>query len=216
MKKLEIALLQMYCEPHRRYHGVNHILELLNLFHHNIRVDGLPDAGNLERHARNPVAIHWAILAHDCVYDPTRSDNEDMSAEVWRSYKGSFKGGWGGNFFRGVEEMVRLSKHHTIPIDNIEAISHLRSEEERRWGDAALFLSLDLSALAASPEIFHRNSDLIRAEYSHVADEMFMKGRRAFFEKMLARPYIYPHPMLEHMWGAKARENLREGIALLA
>lgn len=206
MKKLEITLLQMYCDRSRHYHGVNHILELLNLFHHNVRAEGLPDAGKLIKLAYDPVNIHWAILAHDCVYDGTKKDNEEQSALVWEDLHKTFikAGAFGAE---RISDMILASKRHQR-IETDEYPSHTN--------DINLFLSLDLSPLAVSLDVFQRNSDLIREEYSHVPDDMFLQGRKAFFQKMLERPYIYPHHHLENVWGDKARDNIQKGIDLIS
>lgn len=51
-----------YSEPHRHYHTLGHVREMLQL------VSG-----------EAPIAAAWF---HDIVYDPTRTDNEDASARI--------------------------------------------------------------------------------------------------------------------------------------
>jgi predicted metal-dependent HD superfamily phosphohydrolase len=61
-------LVARYGEPHRHYHSLEHIAEVLKLL------------GKLARGLDGP-AIWWAAWYHDAVYDPKRSDNERASAD---------------------------------------------------------------------------------------------------------------------------------------
>ncbi|MBK9384321.1 MAG: hypothetical protein IPN34_05805 [Planctomycetes bacterium] len=63
---LLLELTRRYCEPHRRYHGLVHIAELLE---HGRSLDLDDDQV-------------WAIWFHDAIYDPRRDDNEARSAEL--------------------------------------------------------------------------------------------------------------------------------------
>jgi predicted metal-dependent HD superfamily phosphohydrolase len=64
-----VALLSAYREPHRAYHGVDHLAHVF------AEVDGVP--------LRDP-AVEWAIWYHDAVYRPGKRDNERRSAALAR------------------------------------------------------------------------------------------------------------------------------------
>jgi predicted metal-dependent HD superfamily phosphohydrolase len=64
------GLLAAYGEPARHYHNRAHIAALLLLAQQH--ADEMEDAE----------AAELAILFHDAVYDPTRSDNEQESARL--------------------------------------------------------------------------------------------------------------------------------------
>ncbi len=63
------ALLSAYREPHRTYHGFEHVRHCLEMF------DWARDD------FRQPYAAEIALWAHDSVYDPNRQDNEERSAD---------------------------------------------------------------------------------------------------------------------------------------
>lgn len=65
---LSAKLLAAYAAPHRRYHTVAHIEHCLG------------EIARVERHATHPDEVKWALLFHDAIYDPERSDNEARSA----------------------------------------------------------------------------------------------------------------------------------------
>ena len=66
---LEAELRAAYADPPRAYHHFGHVVDVLGQF---LRV---PDW-----HVRDAVAL--AILFHDAIYEPGRSDNEARSAEL--------------------------------------------------------------------------------------------------------------------------------------
>ncbi len=59
-------LVEAYSEPHRHYHNLEHVGEVL-------RVVGRLKGG---------AAVQLAVWYHDAVYDPTAKDNEAKSAEL--------------------------------------------------------------------------------------------------------------------------------------
>src|SRR4051794_22476684 len=61
-------LVAAYSEPHRHYHNLEHIAEMLRV------VD------RLSKFAADPDAVRLAVWFHDAVYDPRAKDNEKLSA----------------------------------------------------------------------------------------------------------------------------------------
>lgn len=75
------ALVTAYSEPHRAYHNLTHITELLGWF------DRVADDATWRWHA--PAMVYATILFHDAVYDPAapKGDNEAKSA-AWAARAG--------------------------------------------------------------------------------------------------------------------------------
>lgn len=65
-------LVAAHAEPHRHYHNLEHVTEVLKV------------AGRLAKFADDPTAVQLAAWFHDAVYDPTARDNEARSAELAR------------------------------------------------------------------------------------------------------------------------------------
>ena len=82
--------------------------------------------------------------------------------------------------------------------------------------DTQLLLDIDLAVLGSAPARFAEYGSQIRAEYAHVPEADFRRGRAQVLSGFLARPRIYAtaafHDALEH----RARENLAQALAVLA
>src|SRR5215218_2826870 len=62
------ALVAEYSRPQRHYHNLRHV------------ADCLRELEPVQQACEQPGAVRAALLFHDVVYDPTRSDNEERSA----------------------------------------------------------------------------------------------------------------------------------------
>jgi predicted metal-dependent HD superfamily phosphohydrolase len=182
-------LLAAYHEPHRAYHTVAHIAALLALF---------------EVHSgstRDPGALKLAILYHDVVYDPRRSDNEKVSADIaQRDLKAL---GVAPELIERVAHLVLATQHGAHSPDPADS-------------DLVLLLDLDLSVLAAAPNDYDAYSAAIRREYAHVPSLLYRPGRRRVLQKFLEAKQLYLTPSLNVAWEDPARANLAREISILS
>jgi predicted metal-dependent HD superfamily phosphohydrolase len=183
-------LLGAYAEPHRAYHTLDHIAALLQL----LEVHG--------KDATDRDALELAILLHDIVYDPERTDNEAASAHLARERLAAL--GYPEATTTKVARYILATQHDT------------GTEAAAADTDLALLLDLDLSALAAEPEAYLAYAQAIRREYAHYRDEVYRAGRRRVLEGFLARERIYFTGRLRALWEARARANLAGEVAALA
>jgi predicted metal-dependent HD superfamily phosphohydrolase len=199
MDKISLDFLQMYAEPHRTYHGVAHPVKMLNFMVRNKSSLGVPSlATPIDKmlFRRDKLLVRYAVLAHDCVYDPTKSDNEEQSALVWQQY---MKG-------HPLSNSVSVTRVTQLVLDSKK---HIPNQTD--FAQIA-FLSLDLMELAADWEQFNFNTDEIRKEYKHVPEDAWIEGRTKFFESMLERPIIYGRQDIFGEWESRARKNIEQGI----
>lgn len=89
-------LLRRWSEPHRRYHDVRHLQDVLA---------ALPDEA--------PRTVLLAAWYHDAVYDPTRDDNEAASARLAREHLA------GDGDLAEVERLVLLTRTHDPAPDDV-------------------------------------------------------------------------------------------------
>ncbi|MDB4988623.1 MAG: metal-dependent phosphohydrolase [Myxococcaceae bacterium] len=168
-----------YREPQRHYHTLEHVAELLLLLE------------QLREHVAQPERLEWAIWFHDAVYDPTRRDNEQKSAELARS----------------------ALTEHGLAADDVAAVAALvQATAGHQWtdgqADSALFLDLDLSILGAQPERYDAYVAQVRAEYAFVPEATFREKRGALLEGWLARPQLYFSELGRARFEQAARSNI--------
>jgi predicted metal-dependent HD superfamily phosphohydrolase len=178
------AVVAAWSEPHRRYHDLAHLAAVLGL------------VGELAGAAADPGAVRLAAWYHDVVYDPERSDNEQVSAERARA------GLRGLVTDERLEEVVRLvlltAGHDAAPGD----------------GNGAVLCDADLAVLAAPPEAYAAYASAIRLEYGHLGDEEFTSGRIAVLEHLLALPALY-RTEAARAWTDRAQANVTAELTLL-
>ena len=134
-----------------------------------------------------------AIWWHDVVYDPKRSDNEELSAQLAEQRVAV-------DISREVGRLIRLTKTHQVePADKLGAI----------------LISIDLSILAAEPPSYDAYAAAIRREFAHVPDDAYRPGRADVLTRFVARAVIFPAAAFAHAYDQKARDNLAREIASL-
>lgn len=182
------VLVAAYSEPIRHYHNLAHIEAMLR------HVEA--DRGRFV----NPGSVKLAILYHDAVYDPSRSDNEAQSARLASEWLG------------------RLG----LPPDVIGCVGHLidmtrhgAAEPDASDSDLARFLDFDLSILGSEPADYDCYAKAIRREYAHVPWGPYMEGRGRVLRMFIAQPTIYRSPDLRMRWEQPARRNLAHELARL-
>ncbi|MDQ3369981.1 MAG: hypothetical protein M3680_31570 [Myxococcota bacterium] len=184
-RDVERVLAAAYAEPHRAYHTIAHITELLRWF------DIVADAVRW----RDATAVYLAVLFHDAVYDPTRSDNEARSAALARDLVAASP---------AVITLIERTARHADPDATTDAVED---------PDAAHFLDSDTAILGAPPAQFDAYDAAIRVEYQHVAPDAYRAGRRAFLARMLARPRLYVSDFFHALLEDAARANLARALA---
>lgn len=176
-----------YHEDHRAYHGWIHIGAMLNDLD-SVRVE--PDFASLDLDE-----VELAVFFHDIIYEPRATDNEAQSAALFRDAAAG------------------------MPPDRIDRVAamifatarHEKSDDPQ----TQLLLDLDLAILGATPNEYRRYCGAIRAEYEHVSQPDWKKGRAKVIEKFLARPVIYQTPHFNSLLEENARAHIRDELEAL-
>lgn len=183
----ELRARAAYAEPHRYYHDERHLDDCLR------ELDGLQGLAERERRV-----LRWAILWHDAIYDPQRTDNEERSAEL--AFRELSDCGVSASDAAEVAQLIRLTKSHRV-------------EEDDRLG--ALLVSIDLSILGADPERYSTYAAGVRREYAHVPEDTWRSGRAAVLKHLLEADPLYPDPRFRAELEEQARGNMTEELRRL-
>jgi len=181
---------RLHDDPVRGYHAWSHPQTLMALL------------DEVQGELHDPLAVVCAILLHDAVYDPRRTDNERQSAVLARKLLADVVPA------QTLERAVRLieaTERHAIPLD-------VSGDEA---DDARIFLDLDLSVLGAAEAAFDAYEAGVRHEYAHVPEAEFRAGRAAILAGFLARERLYLSDWGHARFEAQARANLRRSLEAL-
>jgi predicted metal-dependent HD superfamily phosphohydrolase len=179
-------LLARYAEPHRRYHDLLHLAEVLQA----LRALSSP--------APLPAPVVCAAYWHDAVYEPVRPDNEQRSAELAARVLPGL-----GVSAPDVEEVVRLV---------LLTATHSPAAGD---ASGALLSDADLAVLASPPERYRAYTDGVRSEYDHLDDDAFRHGRTAVLRELAERPRLFTTEPGWRRWEVAARRNLRDELTRL-
>lgn len=178
-------LLASWSEPHRRYHSVDHLRDIL------------AHVEELAADADDADAVRLAAWYHDSVYAGL-PDDEERSAR------------------RAEEDLSRLGLAPQL-VDEVARLVRMTITHDPDPGDhnGEVLSDADLASLAVSRERYVRNTAAIRAEYAHVSDEVFRKGRLQVLVGLLDGPGVFRTRQARQQWEAPAQDNLRAELATL-
>jgi len=178
-------LLAAWSEPHRRYHGVSHLRDILA---HVEELAGFADEAD---------AVRLAAWYHDSVYAGLPDDEERSARRAEDDLSGL---GLQPQLIDEVARLVRMTiTHDPAPGDhNGEVLS-----------DA------DLASLAVPRERYVLNTAAIRAEYAHIPDQVFRKGRLQVLVGLLEGQGVFRTEQARQQWEGAAQGNLRAELATL-
>jgi predicted metal-dependent HD superfamily phosphohydrolase len=180
-------LARRYAEPHRAYHGIEHIAALAELY--------VDVARGPSWHA--PIEVALAILFHDAIYEPGRPDNEDRSAELavllLRDRQLDVP---------RIAMMIRATKTHDL-------LAHADDH------DLAHFIDADMAIIGTAPHVYDAYAKAVRREFSSIPAPMFERGRQAFLLEQLARPSLFHTAWFRARYEDAARRNLARELATL-
>jgi len=178
-------LLSAYSEKHRFYHTVHHIDDCLK------KIDSC-----LELLA-NPYNVELAIWFHDAIYRPLSKSNEEDSAILAKDYLAI--SGASDEICKEVSSLVLATKH----------------DGQRRTGDAAVLIDIDLSILGsdnATYDLFEKN---VRKEYRYVPNFIFSKKRAELLSNFVNQEFIYTNEKFRNAYEEKARVNISRTVKRL-
>ena len=175
-------LIAAYSSPTRHYHNLAHVEDCLGLLS---RVENLS--------ARDSEILTEAIWWHDVVYDATRSENEELSAQLAERHVLA-------DISAEVARLIRLTRTHDVKVGD-------------RLG--AILISIDLSILGGDPARYDAYAAAIRQEFIHVPEPDYRAGRARVLDHFAARAVIYPDPAFAAMYEQQARTNLMRELASL-
>jgi predicted metal-dependent HD superfamily phosphohydrolase len=184
-RKILEEVISKYSEPHRSYHNLSHVYSLLMM------------AEEYYDFIENPILFELSIWFHDLIYDPSRNDNEEKSAERALELLSPFLA---DSFLENLKQMI---------LSTIEHAPILKDQ------DNELFLDLDMSVLATEPTIYNQYTAAIRKEFSIFSDELYQAGRKSVLEKFMAGDQIFLTDFFKENFEKQVVDNIQNELSNL-
>jgi len=180
---LEAARLH-YAQPHRGYHGTDHLEELIALARQHT-----PDLDEAEQ---------LALLFHDAVYVPGagRGENERLSALLMRATVATL--GPGGLELDRAARIIDATSHTAPPPPEAARVCDLDL-----WRLAAPWEAFQQHALRIRHEYLHLHAD----------EPAFWAARKAFYKSMLVKPQLFATVYFRERFERAARANIARALA---
>jgi predicted metal-dependent HD superfamily phosphohydrolase len=174
-------IVKSYGEPHRRYHSLEHVRDLISLIEGCNEVEDKP-------------MLFFAAFFHDVIYKPGSSSNEKESAVVARAAMTQL----------GLPRQIIEETSHLILLTK----THGDADKIAVTPDMLLFLDIDLSILGAGPARYKQYAAQIREEFKKFPELLFNNGRRNFLRGQLKLPVIYRTKFFRDKFEQQARINI--------
>lgn len=189
------SLRDAYASPPRAYHHFGHVQDVL-AHYREVETTG---AG-----WHHPREVWLAVLYHDAIYVPGRSDNEAESADLAIEHVERW---WpqAGIDPQRVAGLILLTARHGA-LGSEDAGTGEAGDDTRR------FLDCDMAILGATPEVFAAYDRAIAEEYRAVPRWLYRIKRRQFFKRLLASDRIFLSDFFRDRFEAQARRNLQAAL----
>ncbi len=181
-------LIQLYSSKNRFYHNPNHIEVLLKL------------SKEYSHLLNSSQTIDFTIWYHDAIYDASKSNNEEKSAELAKIHLTQL--GLSEELINNCYNLIIATKTHALN-DKLNSF------------DAQFLLDIDLSILAVERNKYIEYTKQIRQEYKMYPDFLYNKGREKVLNHFLEMDNIYKTELFQNLWEEKAKDNLNYEISLL-
>ncbi len=178
-------LVSKYSEKQRHYHTLSHVENCLK------QMDLL---SNL---VSDKFCIEVSIWFHDVIYDPKRSDNEELSAANAQDFLQSIQ--LSESQIQKITSLILLTKHPSNP----------------QTDDEKYLIDIDLSILGSSADTYELYETWIREEYAHVPWEKYKEGRKEVLNSFIQTDYLYFSEFFREKYEAQARQNIVRAIRAL-
>ncbi|MGB5953424.1 MAG: hypothetical protein WBG57_13040 [Ornithinimicrobium sp.] len=191
-------VIRSWTEPHRAYHGLRHVADMLSVLQRLAR--SLP---TLDEHSLS--LARGATWYHDVTYDPraTPGSNEQRSATLARDHLHRL--GAADQDVDAVEALVVMTADHQAQAP----LPGLSPDLLDAFHDA------DLWILSSPAQRYREYARQIRDEYAHVPAKLFASGRTIILRNFITREHVYRTAYARAHWEDEARQNVTAEITAL-
>lgn len=183
--KLWTEVETTYSGHERKYHTLQHLEHLLDVL------------TELKDQINDWNTILFTLYYHDVIYDASRSDNEEGSADF------------------AEKRMQQLAVPNVAIKRCKNQILATKSHLESSDSDTNYFIDADLSVLGQPWEVYSDYFKNVRKEYITYPDTVYKPGRKKVLQHFLAMERIYKTDFFFTKFERQAKENLQTELQWL-
>jgi len=183
--KLWIEIEENYSGKERHYHTLHHLDKMLQYL------------AEAKYKIQDWDVLLFSVYYHDIVYDPSRADNEEKSAQF------------------AAQRMTQMGILSGMINKCTGQILATKSHQSTGDNDTDYLLDADLSILGQSWEKYSEYCENIRKEYTIYPDVLYNTGRKKTLEHFLAMERIFKTDLFFKRFDHQARENIKKEIGTL-
>jgi predicted metal-dependent HD superfamily phosphohydrolase len=196
-----VRLLDAWGEPHRAYHGLHHLAQV---------VDDLDGEGGSGVEA---TALLVAAFFHDAVYGPRPGGVDERDSAAW------LRAALDPEVARGRLDVEIVAIAEAVVLATARPLE--LSAHAPHAAAIRRFLDADFRVFASGPARYEAYVEGVRREFASVPDDAFRAGRLAFLDRLAAaiaargRFFFQASPLEEHTARAnleRERASLRESL----
>ncbi|MBM9548965.1 hypothetical protein JWG40_18200 [Leptospira sp. 201903074] len=170
-----------YSEPHRTYHNLNHLYQMLGEY------------DSVSTELQDPEITLFALFYHDLIYDVSSKTNEEESAKIAKE--------------RLSELRIATERIETCIEEILATKSHRLGD--RCHPDTSYFLDIDISILGSEEIKYYEYAKNIRKEYSIFSREDYQKGRIQVLDHFVENIRLFHTDFFFDKYEIKSRHNVK-------
>jgi predicted metal-dependent HD superfamily phosphohydrolase len=175
-----LDVMTRYEENGRYYHNLTHIYHMLEV----IEI--------MNEEVEDKTAVLFATWFHDIIYDPQKSNNEEMSA----AYAQNILSTW------------QLRAPQIEKVVTLIMATKTHEANDSVFKDSLIFLDVDLAILGAEKSRYQAYAWAIRQEYHFVPEQNFRNERSKILQSFLSRDVIYFTHKMQVLFQKRACQNM--------
>ena len=179
-------IFKTYSRPERGYHGIKHIIRMLNSF------DKFLLESKQSYMIQNENEFRFAILMHD--YVNGECNEVEKSAVKAREILHKISDNYNSSY---VEKLILATDYSKKQSLNFEQ---------------KLMQDIDIEILGRPSDEYKKYSEEIRAQYSKYSDEIFNPARIKILKSFLDRESIYNIEYYKNKYEIQAKKNIEQEI----
>ena len=174
-----------YSKKDRYYHNLEHLSNMLG------------ELRDVENRITAFEAVLYALYYHDIIYDPSKGDNEEKSAEL------------------ASQRLLQLNVPSEAIAKCLKLILATKTHSVSDDPDINFFCDADLSILGAEPNRYSKYTQDIKNEYSIYPSVIFKSGRKNVLNHFLKMERIFKSDHFHDKYESCARRNLAAELETL-